>query len=376
MWLIQKLLNITYTPNKQTTNIVYKDKDGQTIKTDKVDGKTDETIPVDPTKDVPAGWKIIPDQKIPETVKVTPDGVPTVVVKIEHKNITVTPETPEGDIPTGKVPGDPSKIYPAMESITKTPTRTITVIKPDGSKLEIKQTVEFTRTATFDEVTGAVTYSDWKFAKSTAKGGKSQWDAYTPQAISGYTMHIEQKVGDKTTTISSIAADVTEATGNVTITVTYVPITPGGGEGGGDDIIPGKPSKPDDHKPGVPDKTPDKPIIETPDDTEVDTTPKDQDLESGPAAIKGYKETNAPLHEDMNNAAPARGNNSISSKGADIYAETNALTKAASVKSEEKGGKHELPQTGEKENTAGIFGILVMVLGFFGLADRKKKKDE
>ncbi|WP_258381325.1 mucin-binding protein [Lactobacillus helveticus] len=74
-----------YTPNKQTTNIVYKDKDGQTIKTDKVDGKTDETIPVDPTKDVPAGWKIIPDQKIPETVKVTPDGVPTVVVKIEHK---------------------------------------------------------------------------------------------------------------------------------------------------------------------------------------------------------------------------------------------------------------------------------------------------
>ena len=263
-----------------------------------------------------------------------------------------------------------------MESITKTPTRTITVIKPDGSKLEIKQTVEFTRTATFDEVTGAVTYSDWKFANSTAKGGKSQWDAYTPQAISGYTMHIEQKVGDKTTTISSIAADVTEATGNVTITVTYVPITPGGGEGGGDDIIPGKPSKPDDHKPGVPDKTPDKPIIETPDDTEIDTTPKDQDLESGPAAIKGYKETNAPLHEDMTKAAPVRGNNSISSKGADTYAETNALTKAASVKSEEKGGKHELPQTGEKENTAGIFGILAMILGFFGLADRKKKKDE
>lgn len=107
MVLIQKLLNITYTPNKQTTNIVYKD------------------------KDVPAGWKIIPDQKILETVKVTPDGVPTVVVKIEHKTITVTPETPEGDIPTGKVPGDPSKTYPAMESITKTPTRIITVIKPD-----------------------------------------------------------------------------------------------------------------------------------------------------------------------------------------------------------------------------------------------------
>lgn len=45
----------------------------------------------------------------------------------------------------------------------------------------------------------------------------------------------------------------------------------------------------------------------------------------------------------MNNAAPVRGNNSISPKGADTYAETNVPTKDASVESEEKGGKHELP---------------------------------
>lgn len=215
-------VDITYTPNAQTTNIIYKDEDGQTIKTDKVDGKTDETVDVHST--IPAGWKLVDGQDVPETVKFGPNGHPDIPVVIEHKTITVTPETPEDKIPTGKVPV----------------------------------------------------------------------------------------------------------------------------------------------------KTPNDPS----DDTEIDTTPKDQDLESGPAVIKGYEESNAFLYEDMNNSAPARNNNSISPKGADTYASTNAPAKAASAETEENSGKHELPQTGEKQNEAGIFGILAMVLGLFGLADRKKKKDE
>lgn len=215
-------VDITYTPNAQTTNIIYKDEDGQTIKTDKVDGKTDETVDVHSI--IPAGWKLVDGQDVPETVKFGPNGHPDIPVVIEHKTITVTPETPEDKIPTGKVP-------------VKTPN-------------------------------------------------------------------------------------------------------------------------------------------ETSDDTEIDTTPKDQDLESGPAVIKGYEENNAPLYEDMNNSAPARNNNSISPKGADTYASTNAPAKAASAETEENSGKHELPQTGEKQNEAGIFVILAMVLGLFGLADRKKKKDE
>lgn len=215
-------VDITYTPNAQTTNIIYKDEDGQTIKTDKVDGKTDETVDVHSI--IPAGWKLVDGQDVPETVKFGPNGHPDIPVVIEHKTIIVTPETPEDKIPTGKVP-------------VKTPN-------------------------------------------------------------------------------------------------------------------------------------------ETSDDTEIDTTPKDQDLESGPAVIKGYEENNAPLYEDMNNSAPARNNNSISLKGADTYASTNAPAKAASAETEENSGKHELPQTGEKQNEAGIFVILAMVLGLFGLADRKKKKDE
>ena len=45
----------------------------------------------------------------------------------------------------------------------------------------------------------------------------------------------------------------------------------------------------------------------------------------------------------MNNSAPARNNNSISLKGADTYASTNAPAKAASAETEENSGKHELP---------------------------------
>ena len=60
-------VDITYTPNAQTTNIIYKDEDGQTIKTDKVDGKTNETVKVDST--IPVGWKLVDGQDVPETVK-------------------------------------------------------------------------------------------------------------------------------------------------------------------------------------------------------------------------------------------------------------------------------------------------------------------
>lgn len=48
--------------------------------------------------------------------------------------IIVTPDTPKDDIPNGKVPDDPNKTYEKMDNLTITPTRTIIVTKPDGSK--------------------------------------------------------------------------------------------------------------------------------------------------------------------------------------------------------------------------------------------------
>ena len=211
-------ITITYTPNDQSGKISYVDGDGKEISNTPISGKTGESVKITP--EVPAGWEIVPGQDIPEAVTATADGVPTVTIKIRHKTIKVTPDTPKDQIPTGKVPGNPNRNYPAMKDLVKTPTRTITVIKPDGTKQTLPpQVVKFTRTATFDEVTGEVTYSDWKLASSS-----DGWDAYTPETIPGYTAHITQTVDGKTTTITSIGkVDVTADTGNVTVEIKYTP---------------------------------------------------------------------------------------------------------------------------------------------------------
>lgn len=154
-------VNITYTANDQTGKISYQDSTGQEISSTSLSGKTGETVIVTP--EAPAGWKIVDGQDIPKTVTATADGISTVIVKIEHATIIVTPDTPKDDILNGKVPGDPNKTYEKMDNLTITPTRTIIVTKPDGSKQTISQSVEFTRTATFDEVTGKITYSEWTF---------------------------------------------------------------------------------------------------------------------------------------------------------------------------------------------------------------------
>ncbi|WP_289762177.1 MBG domain-containing protein [Lactobacillus intestinalis] len=202
-------VDITYTANKQSTNIIYQDNTGQVIKTDKVNGETDQTVDVHST--VPAGWKLVNGYTIPSTITFGPDGHKNVVVQVEHATITITPDTPEDQIPNGKVPGDPDKTYPKMEKLVSEPTRTIVVTKPDGTKETVTQKVKFTRVATFDEVTGEVTYSDWKSTDSAV------WEAYTPATIDGYTPNIAQVAQE------AVGADTANVTVNISYTKNIVP---------------------------------------------------------------------------------------------------------------------------------------------------------
>ena len=197
-------VNITYTANEQSGKISYQDVAGKEIGSTTITGKTGENITVTP--EVPTGWKIVPGQEISKTVTATAEGIPTVIVKVEHKKIIVTPDTPMEDIPNGKVPGDPNKTYEKMDNLVKTPTRTIVVTKPDGSKQTITQSVEFIRTATFDEVTGEITYSDW-----TLNSKSSKWNAYTSETIPGYTANPAQVAEE----------DVSQETDNTTVNITY-----------------------------------------------------------------------------------------------------------------------------------------------------------
>ncbi|EDX43010.1 MBG domain-containing protein [Limosilactobacillus reuteri] len=171
-------VNITYTANEQSGIISYQDVDGKEIGTTRLSGKTGETITITP--DIPVGWQLVSGQEIPKTVTATAEGIPTVIVKVEHKTVVVTPETPATAIPTGKVPGDPSKNYPTMEQLTVTPTRTINVKYPSGKEESIPQKVTFTRTAIFDEVTGEIKYTEW------LPQGTAQWASYQPTTVTGY----------------------------------------------------------------------------------------------------------------------------------------------------------------------------------------------
>lgn len=122
----------------------------------------------------------------------------TYTVTLKHATTTVTPDDPKST--TDPLPDNPSKNYPSgvsEDDLNKTITRTINVHKPDGTTETITQTVHLTRTATVDEVTGKVTYSDWT---------TGSWDSYTAPEFSGYKPNISEVAGQ---TVTSDTADTT-----------------------------------------------------------------------------------------------------------------------------------------------------------------------
>ncbi|MBM6753441.1 hypothetical protein H5993_01490 [Lactobacillus alvi] len=206
-------VDITYTPNDQTGKISYVDPDGSEIGNTPLNGKTDSTVNVTPQ--IPAGWVEVLGQTIPTTTTATADGIPTVTVKVQHGQVTVQPDDPK--TPSDKLPDNPGKNFPSGVSesdLNKTITRTINVTKPDGTKTTKTQTVHLTRTATVDEVTGKVTYSNWT---------TGTWNAYTPANIPGYTPS-QASVGEATVTGSDTdqTVDITYTANSQKATINYV----------------------------------------------------------------------------------------------------------------------------------------------------------
>ena len=170
-------VTINYTADSQTAKIVYVDENGKSVKTDTINGTTDQDAKVNSS--VPAGWKLIDGQTVPVTIKL---GVntPDTVVKVQHAHVTVTPDAPK--TVNDKLPDNADKTFPsgaAHDDLNQTFERTITIAKPDGTTNTVHQTAHFTRTADVDEVSGAVAYSDWTTM--------DRFDSYVVPAIPGYT---------------------------------------------------------------------------------------------------------------------------------------------------------------------------------------------
>ena len=333
-------VTVTYTVNTQTGKISYVDSDGKEVGQTPLSGKTGETVDVNPQ--VPAGWKIVSGQDIPKTV------VATVTVRVEHDTIIVTPETPSGDVPTGPVPGDPSKNYDHLDTLTKTPTRTITVVTPSGAKLVITQKVTFTRTATFDKVTGKVTYSEWKV------DGNTQWDAYTAPTFSGYTASQSKVAAEK----------VSVDTADSNIKITYK-----------QDEVPTPEPEPQPKPKPNPEPKPDKPAKPNKESEKKHNHSK--------ANKKGYDSNNNPKYEGMPTGRNKRANGPVKAADAESGKRTIGKTErkqlANKLNAKPKSVQDLLPQTGsEHKHTLGLIGTLLSGLGWISLlgVEKRKKKDE
>lgn len=333
-------VTVTYTVNTQTGKISYVDSDGKEVGQPPLSGKTGETVDVNPQ--VPAGWKIVSGQDIPKTVVATADGIPTVTVRVEHDTIIVTPETPPRDVPTGPVPGDPSKNYDHLGTLTKIPTRIITVITPSGAKLIITQKV------TFDKVTGKVTYSEWKV------DGNTQWDAYTAPTFSGYTASQSKVAAEK----------VSVDTADSNIKITYK-----------QDEVPTPEPEPQPKPKPNPEPKPDKPAKPNKESEKKHNHSK--------ANKKGYDSNNNPKHEGMPTGRKKRANGPVKAADAESGKRTIGKTErkqlANKLNAKPKSVQDLLPQTGsEHKHTLGLIGTLLAGLGWISLlgVEKRKKKDE
>ena len=167
-------VTITYTANKQTVRVRYMDGDKEVIHED-FNGHTGETTNLTFDK-VPANYDVI--GSLPSTsYTFTADSNQVITINLKHQ----------------------------MENLpdSKTVTRTINVITPDGKTKTTVQKVDLSRTNVRDKVTGEITDGTWN------TGRFDEFDDIP--AIAGYTPS-QTKVA---------AQDVDSTTPDSTVTITY-----------------------------------------------------------------------------------------------------------------------------------------------------------
>ena len=205
-------VNISYTANNQSIKINYVDNNGgTTVKSDTLNGKTDQTVKTGIT--IPDGYVV--DGNVPTDYTFKAKDNADITVHLTHNNVTVTADNPKTT--DDKLPDNPSKNYPsgvAESDLNKDVTRTIKVTDPTGKVTTTTQTVHLTRTATVDEVTGKVTYGDWT---------TGSFDSYDVPSVEGYTASQDKVDTDKVTSDSTNSeVNISYTANDQTAKVVYV----------------------------------------------------------------------------------------------------------------------------------------------------------
>lgn len=222
-------ITVTYTANDSTVKVIYQD--GQELAGQQdLKGKTNQPLSDDESQiKVPDGYELdTNDQSVLDYIAghykngdvlltkfpAEENGrITEVVVPVKHKLIKVTPDQP---LPTDKTTDTNKPVNGAHQAdLNQDITRTIKVTTPDGKTTSEIQTAHLTRTATYDDVTGDVTYGDWSQDAST-------WKDFTPDKVAGYTPSqpdvpaVLVKDGQKSETIN-----ITYTANDSTVTVVY-----------------------------------------------------------------------------------------------------------------------------------------------------------
>lgn len=315
-------VDVTYTANDQTVDVVYKTPDGTTVKTETINGKTGQTVPV--PNNVPAGYEV--QGKVPSEVTVQPNGTPDVMITV----------------------------VPKMSAVTdaKTITRTINVTNPDGSVKTTKQVAHLTRTGNKNEVTGAITWGAWS---------TDNWNQFDVPAIAGYTPSqavVNAQTVDGNT--ADVTIDISYTANDQEVTVVYK--TPDG------DVakivkIPGKTGEtvkiPNDVPAGyhVIGKVPGEVTITGDNSAVVIMVEKDQVPENNENA-------QSQMPQDQN--VVSRMDHEIG--GTPVNGESQTSQTLAAKQSQ-------LPQTGDSAKGAVALGLSGMLAGLAGLFGMKKKEN-
>ena len=189
---------ITYTPNKETATVKYVDQTtGKTLQTITVNGVYDGTTAYDPTSVIQGyekqGYVLVNNGVPANGITFSQDGVtPTYTVTLKHGTTTYT-----------------STNNPAGLDLSNTVTHTVHYVYSTGGQAQPDNTqkITFTRTATKDNVTGTITYSNWGPASGT-------FSSVTTPTIAGYT---------PSATSSTAVSGVTVTSANSSQTITYTP---------------------------------------------------------------------------------------------------------------------------------------------------------
>lgn len=285
-------------------------------------GTTDETV--DLTIKIPENYELAPNQAELPTSYTFIDGenLP-IIIHLVHQTQTVKEDKPI--------------------------TRTITTIKPDGSRSEQVQTVTFTRNRVKDLVTNEIKYGEWDAETKT-------FPSQDVQQIDEYDSYVD---GVKSKIVNS--QSVTPNDKNIQVTVTYK------AHEGNDTptVVPPEPETPPDKKD---DPTDDKPQTPTPPDEKSDEKLKDEvsketkkkEKIKNTSKIKHVKEPseNGPIKAAKFTSRPAT---------TDHMEKTNVKTNSPTDQK-----RTALPKTGEANHFAvAAIGLILAGLSLFGFKKRK-----